>query len=538
MLDLRQSGHRAAAWVAGLSSVALFTLFFAAVALSHLTLLRLPYYWDEGGYYIPAALDFYYRHALIPQFTNAHPPLPNVVLGTAWHIFGYNILTTRLVVCAFAAAGLVAVFRLGQWLGGASTGVALSFLTALYPIWFAQSTLAHADMFAAAFTLWAFAFYFAAQTITDSTEQTQHRVAVAVLFSLAAVSKETSIVQPAALAATHLVLAFAAGHKEQQRRYHLRWFISLCAPVLPLLAWYGYHRAETGFMFGNPEYLRYNATANFSVTHIFTALRYRFVHLAWQRNIWFPIVLAVACLLFLRKLDMRKPLLPVPAMRIIVVLLLANWIAFSVLGGALLTRYLLPMYPLILLVCIASWKATTRLWALLAACTAAPFLLALWWSPSVAYAPEDCLTYRDMIVVHQQAIAFLDQHFPDARVLTAWPAAAELFRPDLGYTDHRIMGPEIDDFSSAQIVKAAQEQGSFDTALVFSKNFVAPVLRAYLLAHPDSAQSREYARHRDLTAAEIAAKLGGTVVFYRERNGEWAAILRFPRRYDAGLSPV
>ena len=33
--------------------------------------------------------------------------------------------------------------------------------------------------------------------------------------------------------------------------------------------------------------------------------------------------------------------------------------------------------------------------------------------------PEDNLTYRNMIVVHQQAIAYIEQHHPDATVLTA-----------------------------------------------------------------------------------------------------------------------
>ena len=78
--------RRAAERFAALPSPLLFTLFFAAVALAHLTLLRLPYFWDEGGYYIPAALDFYHRFTLIPEFTNAHPPLPNVLLGTLWHL--------------------------------------------------------------------------------------------------------------------------------------------------------------------------------------------------------------------------------------------------------------------------------------------------------------------------------------------------------------------------------------------------------------------------------------------------------------------
>ena len=55
----------------------LYPLFFAAVYLSHLTLLRLPYFWDEAGYYIPAAWDFFRTGTLIPQTTasNAHPPL-------------------------------------------------------------------------------------------------------------------------------------------------------------------------------------------------------------------------------------------------------------------------------------------------------------------------------------------------------------------------------------------------------------------------------------------------------------------------------
>src|ERR1035437_10830035 len=36
-----------------------FSAICAALCASHLTLLRLPYYWDEAGYYIPAAWDFF-----------------------------------------------------------------------------------------------------------------------------------------------------------------------------------------------------------------------------------------------------------------------------------------------------------------------------------------------------------------------------------------------------------------------------------------------------------------------------------------------
>ncbi len=47
----------------------LYPVFFAAIFLSHLTLLRLPYFWDEGGYYIPAAWDLFRTGTLIPQST-------------------------------------------------------------------------------------------------------------------------------------------------------------------------------------------------------------------------------------------------------------------------------------------------------------------------------------------------------------------------------------------------------------------------------------------------------------------------------------
>ncbi len=53
--------------------------------------LRLPYYWDEAGYYIPAAWDFFRTGSLIPitTLTNAHPPLPSIYLALWWKGCGY-----------------------------------------------------------------------------------------------------------------------------------------------------------------------------------------------------------------------------------------------------------------------------------------------------------------------------------------------------------------------------------------------------------------------------------------------------------------
>jgi 4-amino-4-deoxy-L-arabinose transferase-like glycosyltransferase len=523
----------------------LWLLLFAAVTLSHLTLLRLPYYWDEGGYYIPAALDFFHHGWLIPQFTNAHPPLPNVLLGTLWHIVGYHILATRLFVCAIAALGLTAIFRLAQRLLGSSSAVALTLLTAVYPIWFAQSTLAQADIFAAAFTLCGFAVYLPGNRFrnchSERSEESavpsfgRPHLAVAILFSLAALSKETAIIEPAALLALQAAYLLRDRRSPALRRQHLAWIAALAVPFLPLIAWYAYHHARTGFTFGNPVYLRYNATANLTAGHIFMGLRYRFVHLFWQRNIWLPILLAIACLLLPQRPRSEVKSLTPDTRLACIVLILANWLAFSVLGGALLTRYLLPVYPLILLLCVDLWRERTRYLFALTAATAIVFLSGLWINPPTAFAPEDALVYRDMIVVHQDAIAFVNQHYPNATVLTAWPVSSDLFNPELGYTTHSTPVVPMEDFTLAEVQKAAQHPDRFDTAIVFTTHYVAPSLRHYLLSHPDSLRGRDYGARSALSAGEIAAMLNGRIVWQENRDGEWAAVLRFNRSYEALL---
>jgi 4-amino-4-deoxy-L-arabinose transferase-like glycosyltransferase len=537
--------HDRAGWngparrLAALPTPALFLLAYAAVALAHLTLLRLPYFWDEGGYYIPAALDFYRHGALIPTFTNAHPPLPNVVLGTLWHVTGLSILATRLCACAFAAAGLVAVFRLTQRLLSPAAAYAVTLLTAVYPIWFAQSSMAHADIFAAAFTLWALAIYIPARTrnliapnlvARSSTEPLG--LTVATLFALAALAKETAIVIPAALATYELTLLL---RDRRNRTQSLGWIAALSFPLLPLLSWYAFHHARTGFTFGNPEYLRYNATANFTLRHVLYAMWQRFLHLTWQRNLWLPIVLAAACFLLPERPRDQASRLPRSAWHIIAVLLVAQWLAFSVLGGALLTRYLLPAFPLVLIACVSVWQSRTERWPWLAAATAAAFIAGWWLSPPFAFAPEDNLTYRDMVVVHQEAIDYVATHLPGATVLTAWPVTTDMNKPELGYVSVPLKVVAVEDFTLPTMLQTAQDPGRFDTAIIFSRHYAPPTLQQYWATHPNSRRGREFAEGADLKPREVAALLGGTILWQDDRNGEWAAVLHFPRSYEARL---
>src|SRR6202162_1775672 len=93
-----------------------FAALFVFVFLLHLPLLRLPYFWDEAGYYVPAARDILLSGSIIPHSTvsNAHPPLVMVWLAFLWKVVGYAPLVTRTAMLVLAAFSLLGIFRLAE----------------------------------------------------------------------------------------------------------------------------------------------------------------------------------------------------------------------------------------------------------------------------------------------------------------------------------------------------------------------------------------------------------------------------------------
>src|ERR1700733_4696657 len=192
----------------------IFPVIFAAAYASHFSLLPLPYYWDEAGYYIPAAWDFFRTGSLIPitTLTNAHPPLPSIYLALWWKIAGFYPEVTREAVLMVAALALLAVWRLAMRLIGV-TSVAFwtVLLTGLYPIWFAQSSLAQADIFAAACSLWGLVYALPSRGPSPNPRVNHAPWAAALWFSAAALCKETAIVIPLTLVAVNVAEGFRVG---------------------------------------------------------------------------------------------------------------------------------------------------------------------------------------------------------------------------------------------------------------------------------------------------------------------------------------
>jgi len=516
----------------------IFPVIFAALYLTHWSVLRLPYYWDEAGYYIPAAWDFFRTGSLIPITTisNAHPPLPSIYLALWWRVCGFHPEVTREAILIVASAGLLAVWRLAMRLNGSPLVAFWTvLLTGLYPIWFAQSTLAHADIFAAAATLWALVY-----ALPDQNRQPGHRIwPAAIWFSLAVLAKETAIITPFALAAFELGAAFRKPVAVRRRSYMLAASYSLC--VVPLAAWYGYHYAKTGYLFGNPEFLRYNATSTLEPLRILAAFGHRLLHLFGHMNMFVPVLCTAAAMSLdpVKNASGESPArISFPAQARIYALLLVNALAFSILGGALLTRYLLPMYPLVLLVAVSTFHRRTRYWQLLTAFSAAAFVVALFINPPYGFAPEDNLTYAQVIRLHQQAIRQLTARFPGSHetgpiVLTAWPVSDELTRPELGYVKTPFDVDRLEDFTAPQIAIAAQNPGDYSIALVFSTKEEPATLPFHI--NTPAVEEKYFGLHQDLSPAEIARELSGEIVWQQHDDLAWAALIRFNHAAEAEL---
>src|SRR2546423_14519983 len=89
---------------------ALFFLFFALIIIaSHAPFFDLPFFWDEVGQFVPAALDLFHSGALVPRSVtpNAHPPGVMAYLVAVWAVTGFSIVATRAAMLLLAALSVL-----------------------------------------------------------------------------------------------------------------------------------------------------------------------------------------------------------------------------------------------------------------------------------------------------------------------------------------------------------------------------------------------------------------------------------------------
>ena len=220
------------------------------------------------------------------------------------------------------------------------------------------------------------------------------------------------------------------------------------------------------------------------------------------------------------------------------VVLMANVLAESVLGGAVLARYMLPVVPLVILVCVSTLRRRIRHWTWWIAFACAAFVVQLFVPPPYRIAPEDTLLYRDYVILHKIAADELSARYPHARILTAWPASDELTRPFLGYVKQPLDVVRIENFSPLYIEQAAQATDQFDVAYLFTTKWEPP--HPFL---PDvflgkRLQERFFDYHEDILPRRAANILGGRTVTYLNRNNEWVALISIEKIENASRYKV
>ena len=497
------------------SSLFLFPGIFAVILFLHWPLLHLPFFWDEAGFYIPAAHDLLHFQALIPRTTmdTGHPPLPAAYLALWFAVAGLKPVVARIAQLLLAAFALTNVFLLARRVANVPVAAASTVATGVYSIFFVQSSLAHADLMAAAFTIWGLRLRF------------ENRGGFSQFaFCLAVLSKETAVITP---------LALALWEVWQRSSGRLRRTAMSLIPVLPLLAWLAYHHYATGRFFGNPEFYRYNVASAITPLRFLLALVLRIWHLLGTMNMAALTAAMLVAMRFPPVVDRQGPRerIAVAVQLQFLLVMLAYVITFSLLGGALLTRYLLPAYPLLIIIAMSTLRRRILSWEWPAAILVIFFVLALFFDPPYRFAPEDNLMYRDFIKLHVNAANFLEQHERDLKVLTAWPASDELSKPYLGYVTNPIATITITNFTAEELIKAKQEPNRFQVAYLFSTKYEASTwFRSEVW---ERLNRRFFDYHTDLSPQAAAELLGGKVVYVERRKAEWVEIIEMEQPAEA-----
>ncbi len=166
-------------------------------------------------------------------------------------------------------------------------------------------------------------------------------------------AKETALIAPLALLAWELICPLLPARKLAGEHLCFRsggpaltllWL--LCA--FPLACWLAYHKHVTGYVFGNPEYLRYNVAATLSPLRVGLAMLIRLWHLLGYLNLFVLTLGAIYAMCqpaLLERDGSERPRIAISAQLVFAAVIAAYFVAFSVVGGAVLARYLLPGVP-------------------------------------------------------------------------------------------------------------------------------------------------------------------------------------------------
>src|ERR1700722_10066152 len=474
--------------------------FALVVFLAHLPYLGLPYFWDELGQFVPAALDILHDGAWIPHSTvpNAHPPAVMAYLALVWRMAGYSIAATRLSMLALAAAAVIVTFFLARELSSnRAPAIFAAVFLLLDPLFYAQSMLAQLDMPAMLFTVLGVLLFL-----------TERHAAAAAACTALVLSKETGALLPLIF----LMVLYRDPARSKYAAYYL-------APFAALAIWFFVLWHTTGHIFGDPGFTHYNIAYSLNPVRASVALLRRFFYLFIADFRW----IGSLAILFAWK---RSSIYSTRAWKIVWCFIAAHILLVSLFGGATLERYLLPVLPLVYIAMGAAFSLLRPRWRTVGvAALAAGLLAGLFLNPPFPFPYENNLAVVDFVELHHAAAQFLEKSYPGQTVYTAWPLTQALRNPAFGYVDRAMSAAETSDlrFSTLQ----ALNPSSVDVLVLYSRTWEPswgvlrwPALRDFL--------GRFYEYQREMTPAEVRQRFGLVSLQRWNRRGQWIEIFSRP----------
>ena len=479
-------------------SLLVFLAFLAILVVLHLPYLKLPYFWDEMGQFVPSALDLYRDGAWIPRTVppNVHPPGVIALLALIWRVFGYSILSARLAMLTTASLGVLFSFiltaRLTRGKPGTAAFAAVLLLLAT-PIFYTQSMLVMLDMPVMTFTILGLLLFF----------EERYREC-AVICAVLVLIKETAITTPAVFAAW---LWF----RQKLRRESLYFAL----PALALGIWLLLLHRATGHWLGNENFARDNVTDALNFHHVFVAVCVRAWYLFVGDGHWIGTVA-----LFVGWQQLRGKEWSVAG------LVAAGQVAVvTLLGGSELDRYLVPVLPILYAAVATAACAYSVKWRWTSHTAMILLLISGWlWNPPYPYPYEDNLTMVDSIHLQQEAAAYLEAYAPDKRIASVWPFTFAIQHPELGYVRHPLKSLDAPGLRIADLAGLDRQQ--FDLLVVYKR--FSPIKGTWIDVAPLRPVLRRLHHYYDVrvqaTDEEIRAGLGFVPLIRWARHDQWIVI--------------
>ena len=439
---------------------------FLLVLITKIPSFSLPYYWDDFNYVIPA-VDHVFKSEVTPflwEYGLGHPPFFYLLGGLIFRIFGDSLIVSHLIIVIFSFLSIYFTYLIGKQLFNKRTAIIASLLLLFTPMFFSFSGLFNLEMPLTAFIIISLYFLII------------NKYLLYTLFaSLAVLTKETAI-------GVVLTILFIKILKEKTK---LKIALIYSVPILFFLLWIMLTKIHYGLFFNpigtsiitiNPiknffnlliilkliffdnfrwiitslffiQFISFKKIKNFNkiklsllialisffiflnIPNVFSKYSNLFpniesyLSLVKNFSILFSLIIFIAVISIkdITKFIMDKELWEL-------FILIIAFIGMHTLVTPVTPRYLLPIFPIIMLILAYSISNLFKNKSYLIMLMFIIILVTQFFGVSnkVGFTLENNLEYQDFIKVRQLGASYLETNYPKSTILTTFPLSLDL----------------------------------------------------------------------------------------------------------------